>query len=144
MYFPDLSACFKETWSSMYAVGWLDLAHPYPQSEVPGEVIERLAAFCAEPPVCTMGFHECEFCDTSQGAIPARLNEKSHWLGSCMIFVFGPDGRAYNAPDLIYHYVTEHRYQPPQAFITALMQCPMPDTPEYQALVKAVRIGRAA
>lgn len=44
------------------------------------------------------------------------------WLGSAEIRVKAKDGRIYAAPNLIYHYVAEHDYDPPKEFIEALLQ----------------------
>jgi len=32
---------------------------------------------------------------------------------------------------MIYHYVVDHRYLPPEEFIRAMPEGPLPDTPEY-------------
>jgi len=41
----------------------------------------------------------------------------------------------YAAPALIYHYVVEHDYKPPQEFIDAVMTVPQPGSEEYNALL---------
>ena len=40
------------------------------------------------------------------------------------------------APELILHYVEEHRYCPPQSFIDAVRQCPEQGSREYLLLVR--------
>jgi len=42
----------------------------------------------------------------------------------------------YAAPDLIYHYVVEHHYCPPDEFIQAVLEGPLPGSLEYEALKK--------
>jgi hypothetical protein len=37
----------------------------------------------------------------------------------------------YVAPELILHYIQEHRYRPPDEFISAVLRCPDPKTQQY-------------
>jgi hypothetical protein len=67
------------------------------------------------------GWHTCEFCGKALG------------FGS---FGVPADGRLFYAPDMIAHYVEEHGYAPPEMFIAAVLECPLPGTAEY---VEAVR-----
>ncbi len=46
----------------------------------------------------------------------------------------GQDGTVYAAPDLIYHYVVAHHYRPPDEFIQAVMETPLPGSQEYEVL----------
>ena len=41
-------------------------------------------------------------------------------LGSREIHIKAVDGTIFKAPDLVYHYVKEHGYCPPEAFIRAI------------------------
>jgi hypothetical protein len=52
-------------------------------------------------------------------------------LGYAQIFVFGRRGKIYDAPNMIYHYVTVHHYKPPEEFIKAIKRGPNPPNPEY-------------
>ena len=45
--------------------------------------------------------------------------------------VWGKDGNVYAAPSLIFHYILQHGYQPPQEFIDAVMDSENPDSDEY-------------
>ena len=128
MYFPDLSPQPNSKRPSL-SVGWLDSSHQYNQGAVTQEFVERLLVFCTNPVFITMGIHECEFCQEINGS-------QGGWeYGSGEIWVFGSDAAHYVAPDMIYHYVVTHQYLPPEEFIQAVLVCPLPDTPEYQALV---------
>jgi len=42
-------------------------------------------------------------------------------LGSAEVRVQGVDGTVFLAPDLVFHYVTEHGYLPPPSFLEALV-----------------------
>ena len=53
------------------------------------------------------------------------------YLGSAEIRVFGPRGKIYAAPNLLFHYVTAHHYKPPVEFLQALALAPSPPDPAY-------------
>jgi hypothetical protein len=74
-------------------VGWLDDACPS------HKFIARLLAFCHTPINATLGFHECTFCnDESQ----TYLELEEGGFGHPEIWIFGPEGKTYAAPTLIY------------------------------------------
>ena len=52
-------------------------------------------------------------------------------LGYAQICVFGQRGKIYDAPNMVYHYVTVHHYRPPEEFIQAIKRGPNPPDPEY-------------
>ena len=58
--------------------------------------------------------------------------------------VFGPAGATYAAPNLIYHYVVDHQYLPPDAFVRAVLDGPLPGSPEYLERADAFEWGRLA
>jgi len=37
---------------------------------------------------------------------------------------------------MIAHYVKQHGYSPPPAFVAAVLACPLPGTPEYEAAAR--------
>jgi hypothetical protein len=45
------------------------------------------------------------------------------------------------APNLIYHYVSEHEYQPPPEFLRALEEGPKPRTEQYSRLLDNLRVS---
>ena len=138
MYFPDLSP-YEHCWPAEYEaafcglpvrnMGWLSADRPVPTGEVPEDLPARLLDLCAtqlwqNPGLHLMGFHNCEFCPVSLpgAAVDAPGHGRIH-LGSDEIRVLGRNC-AYAAPNLIYHYVTAHRYQPPDDFIAAVLKAP--------------------
>ena len=124
-YFPDLGTESQISRASFVrAVGWLAADHSYSVGETSPEFVEKLRLMAEQWfaststlawPV-TFGVHICEFC----GNVRAGGN-------------FGvPSGSIlYVAPEMICHYVEAHGYKPPDAFINAVLECPLPDTPEY-------------
>jgi hypothetical protein len=95
---------------SMKNVGWLglELGVQDPGAEVPHGAVVRLREEARKPRSLMLGTHACEFC----GHSPPRGNGEIH--------VFGEDGVTYAAPCLVLHYVEQHDYAPPRAFIAAL------------------------
>jgi hypothetical protein len=66
------------------------------------------------------GYHTCEFCGKAWGSGTFRV----------------PAGdRVFFVPEMIAHYVEAHRYVPPAEFTEAVLTCPLPGTPEYEAAV---------
>ena len=119
-YFPDLS---PYTYGGarrkrVLNVGWLDKAHPYAHGETSRPFRERLELLCKNTPVMGMhmGYHGCEFCE--------------RWRGNAVIAVEGIRG-TYAAPALIYHYVVAHDYRPPDEFIEAVLEAPLPGSRAY-------------
>jgi hypothetical protein len=121
---PDME-CSK---SGGIVVGWLHPDQPFNKGQVPQEFLIRLKEFARRwfDSVETlgwgvqMGYHTCEFCGKAMGS-----------------GTFGvPSGdRLFYAPELIAHYVEHHQYAPPDEFITSVLACPLPGTPEYIAAV---------
>ena len=124
MYIPDLRPFNFGPWTHprFLAVGWLAEQHPFTKGEVPAQAVERLFALCAKPVYKTRGFHECPFCPKQGKGRQQTRNGKTIWLGSAMVRVRGRNWMTYFAPDLIYHYVVEHNYRPPEEFIEAVLR----------------------
>jgi hypothetical protein len=125
-------------------IGWLDNTRSYPQGEVPEPFVERLWLFCRSPVNQMRGFQECQLCVEPSLGIRLQRSDDQLWLGSAEIRVFSPEGTAYAAPNMIYHYVVDHRYLPPEEFIRAVLEGPLPDTPEYLAHAAQYEWGRRA
>lgn len=112
-------------------VGWLSGVHPFNKGETPEAFRARLLNFCVPDHLVRLmrGFHICEFCDFAE----AWSEKRSQSMGNGEIRVIG-EGVVYAAPTMIYHYVTEHGYRPPDAFIGAVLNGPGPDSEEHRAL----------
>jgi hypothetical protein len=141
-HFPDLSPySYLESGvrPGTLNVGWIDATHPYPKGPVPEVFLKRLWQYCKVPVVQTRGFHVCDFCEILRDSIP-RLDFEGETLyfGSAEIRIIGANGVIYAAPTLIFHYVRDHEYQPPQAFIDASLGEPAPGTADYRAQLRAL------
>lgn len=100
-------------------VGWLDVSEDYQRGETSSEFRTALQRLSANPIILHRGFHMCQFCPAED----ARIWPPSHpeRLGNGQIRVRSADGVWYAAPVMIYHYVVEHGYRPPAAFIEAAL-----------------------
>jgi len=114
-------------------VGWLGCGNGFKQMEPSEDFLDLLWEFCQVPFAQTRGFHTCEFCAYAaprEGNCFMRHGKKL-MLGTAEIRAFGNDGTIYAAPNLIYHYVSEHHYAPPEEFIAAICNQCRPPQEEY-------------
>jgi hypothetical protein len=103
-------------------VGWLEAKYDYPTGNVTEEFLDQLFQLCLQPVNATRGFHECPFCERPSFGLKVSWGGKDLTLGSAEIRAQGRDGISYAAPDLIFHYVEAHGYQPPAEFINAVLR----------------------
>jgi hypothetical protein len=88
--------------------------------------VDRLVELCGNPVNLTRGFHHCNLCPLpAEGQFPEPVTvatpDGEVMVGHGEIRVTGEDGVTYASPDLIVHYVTVHRYRPPQKFVDAVL-----------------------
>ena len=112
-------------------VGWLEKNKPYPIGETSQKFKDRLSIFCSKEFLVglTKGVHECEFCSPEVVIEGTRLV-----VGNGEIRVIGKSA-IYAAPELIFHYVVNHHYKPPDEFINAVLTGPQGGTKEHLALI---------
>jgi hypothetical protein len=130
MYLPDLSTYpATSDLPTMLAIGWLDCMHPFETAPPSSAFLTRLEAFCVSCRIASMGIHDCEFCspELQRGYIYAQ----GSILGSAEIVIFGRKGTKYIAPNLIYHYVQAHHYNPPSVFQQAVLASASPSSRAY-------------
>jgi hypothetical protein len=132
-YFPDMGTnTMIGTGDHIRAVGWLSAEHALTQGEVPAEFLARLKEFAARWDASTtalgwpvaMEMHCCELCDDFMAAGNFGVP------GGGLLFV---------APEMLPHYVEAHRYRPPDEFIAAVIQSPLPGSDEYWAAAEQFR-----
>jgi hypothetical protein len=116
-----------ETGGDAVNVGWLEATEPFAVGSVEPEFVDRLAELCRDGVNRTRGFHRCSLCP--QPAPPelaeptsVRSSGGDYFVGSAEIRVRGRNGVQYAAPDMIVHYVTAHRYRPPDDFVAAVLR----------------------
>ena len=99
------------------AVGWLAHGHEFKQGGVDLAAVDKLRTLLVSPwqPDRFRGGHRCDICLASgQVRLPA---------GSNNLFVPAEES-VYVAPELLLHYIEEHRYKPPDEFVRAMLNCP--------------------
>lgn len=116
--------------NKVFNIGWLENGYQFNTKRAVESVLEILWEFCLISITQTRGLHECDLCKNPTTIVEKR-NGVSLALGSAEIRVFGENGTVYAAPNLIYHYVKEHNYAPPEEFIRALFDGPKPVSSEY-------------
>lgn len=124
MYYQELSK-YKhhkmEHGLNIFNVGWIDKEHEYEKGSLNEEFSENLFLFCACAVYSSAHYHVCPFCDDGRCGIKVERNGEVIIIGGAEIRVPGK-WKIYAAPNLIYHYVTEHNYLPPQEFIEAVIR----------------------
>ncbi|MDM8529135.1 hypothetical protein QUF58_13125 [Anaerolineales bacterium HSG24] len=120
MYLPDLSLIRSSpslpNGVQRLAVGWLEQGQPHSTGEPSTKVLARLTLF--KEVNLYFGFHVCDFCGNAAG------NGEIH--------VWGRDPCLFVAPVMIHHYMSEHRYQPPEVFLRAVLEGPSPESKSYE------------
>jgi hypothetical protein len=105
---------------NILAVGWLDADHAFPKGAVPDHLLARILALWFWPVNQTRGFHQSSFMGNSQMGYPVEHMGRRMLLGDAEIRVSGHAGKMYAAPNLIYHYIRDCDYLPPEEFLDAL------------------------
>jgi hypothetical protein len=111
-------------------VGWLDDQHDFPKGDVPEEVLANIFILCKTPVQKTRGAHSCQFCFEKRWGCVAARDGVELGIGSGEIRVPGSSGMIYASPCMIYHYISEHHYKPPQQFIEAVLRLARSDSKE--------------
>jgi hypothetical protein len=117
MYFEDLTTY---AYLDLLAVGWLDAEHEFTRASASEGVLTLILALCFKPVNQTRGFHQSPFLKPASIGYPVEYKGRTMLLGSAEIRVFGKNSKTYGAPNLIYHYMKDCAYSPPQEFLDAL------------------------
>lgn len=122
MYYKDLTKYEYMTKEDSLNIGWLQKGHLFSKGDVPEEFLEKLWKYLRYPVQVCRGFHACDFCNIAQKGVPiVEFKGEKREVGYYEIRVWGKDGNVYAAPSLIFHYISQHGYKPPQEFIDAVM-----------------------
>jgi hypothetical protein len=143
MHFPDLSPCTYHpgpldaaAWSApLLAVGWLDHPHVFPTGPTPSALSSVLANRLEETSRCFShrsfrGLYCCTLCLASgREFYDMRSSDNLLVPGGLEIFA---------APGAVVHYIDAHGYEPPGAFVQAVMACPPCDSPAYLEALRRI------
>jgi hypothetical protein len=131
MFYQDLDPYHYELPRSVpdvVTVGWLARDHDYTLGIWSEKFLKALdILFSTNRVNQTRGVHVCELCGIRQTHFD-KLSQQEFILGSAEIWLPSPDRKIiYAAPDLIYHYVRDHNYQPPSEYICAAVRADSDD-----------------
>jgi hypothetical protein len=127
-WYKDLRPCLYFGFRPSFflrAVGWLERGHSYAMGDFDGVLFSALAELDVKPwePIMCMGYHSCTLCEESGDFTSSEM-------GVHNLFIPG-EGVVFVAPELILHYMRDHRYKPPEEFRQAALACPPMGSPEY-------------
>jgi hypothetical protein len=97
-------------------IGWLDEGRAFPVGRTSRKFQKALLELCTHRIILHRGSHACWFCRGRPHKVIALSG-----AGNGQMRVLGKKGVWYAAPTLVYHYVTQHGYQPPAEFIEAVL-----------------------
>jgi hypothetical protein len=121
-YFPDLTPYrYLTEEPSVLNVGWLDAKHSVETGPTSDQFRGRLAYLTLHGTAAqTRGIHSCELCEEPRNE-PCYLvvADDRRLLGSAEVRI-----AKFAAPSLLLHYVVDHAYRPPAAFIEAVLAQP--------------------
>lgn len=106
---------------TLYAVGWIE-KKGFPTGPVPEDCIQALFSAHADHiiPEGTRGIHTCMLCNISTPEV--RWHDKTLTLLGHGHYLVRKGEAVYMAPELVLHYILDHRYSPPREFVQAVVQ----------------------
>jgi len=107
----------------MKNVGWLGV-NSFPLGRMPERARDELLRIASEGAENMMrGTQDCPLCGLETPVrVPTSYNERG-WvsIGNGEYHVVDSSGTVFAAPTLLWHYINDHQYLPPQEFIDALL-----------------------
>ncbi|MCK5625056.1 hypothetical protein KAI04_04390 [Candidatus Pacearchaeota archaeon] len=99
------------------AIGYLNINEEFEKGEVSNNFLVKLRVLYNEGGVTgTLGFHECEFC-IDEG------NYKERGMSNTEKELVDKENKIrYKFPEMIFHYITEHKFKPSNEFIEFVMR----------------------
>jgi len=92
------------------AVGYLSIDEPFEKGEVSQNFLNKLRILWNEEGiVASAGHHTCEFCGIAKGSSEKTLIDRENKI-------------KYIFPEMIFHYITEHKFKPSNEFIEFVMR----------------------
>ena len=105
-------------------VGKPGAEHDFPLGDPPDGFLDALAELCAKyGHARTRGWHACDLPHAEELEYPCAIEVGGEQvaLGSAEVRVISNDGAILSAPNLVWHYVSYHRYRPPAEFVEAVL-----------------------
>jgi len=126
-------------YAGLVAIGWLETGHKYSQGEVSEEFYRRLLELLKHPwmPCALLGMHGCDLCPFQEVEMEGEMFRDTRGSPSGNLNLFIPGrGCIYAAPELIKHYIPDHKYAPPEEFCQAVLDCPAMNSDDYFEAMK--------
>lgn len=125
----------------MFAIGWLESPHPFPEGDSPSGLLDKLDSLIASSGkhYAAYAFRGQHYCDLGhrrpggEGTVRETLSHINLWIPG--------NGVIYLAPALIAHYVEVHRYSPPAGFAEAVLGCPDFGSQAYRTALQLANGG---
>lgn len=127
-YYRDLSRYKNQVYVSpelfkdVYNVGWLSPEHSFPTGEVNPTLLSKIRSFLlmrgGANILFSRGVHNCPLCKKT--IYISRVDVSDMLVGISEIWI--PfNGKVYASPDMLFHFISEHSYKPPQIFEKAVL-----------------------
>ena len=104
---------FKMPETSEYkfvAIGYLSIDEDFEKGEVSQNFLTKLRVLWGEGSISGhLGHHTCEFCGNATSNTEKQLVDKENKI-------------KYMFPEMIFHYITEHKFKPSNKFIEFVMR----------------------
>ena len=98
------------------AIGYLVWGEPFEKGEVSNNFLVKLKVLWNEGGTSgSLGHHDCEFC-IDEGIFPRGQSSSEK------VLVDRENKIKYCFPEMIFHYITKHKYLPPSQFIEFVMK----------------------
>ena len=130
-YIPDLTFCTygPTPYGPLLAIGWLNGEYEYPKGKAPAELIQKLATWAGSVEDTavnwTRGLHDCNL-ETVEHPVnhehdPAVFANRGRYALNNGEFHVFHKGIFYASPTMLYTYIVDYDYLPPQVFIDAVL-----------------------
>ena len=108
---PEMLKC------KVVAIGYLSIDEEFEKGEVSQNFLTKLKVLWGEGnTIGSLGFHECEFCiDEGNYKNRGKSNSEKELTDN-------ENKVKYKFPEMIFHYITEHKFKPPNEFIEFVMR----------------------
>uniref|UniRef100_UPI0040560A9C DUF7919 family protein n=1 Tax=Acetatifactor sp. TaxID=1872090 RepID=UPI0040560A9C len=127
----------EKNFENVFNIGWLGEDGNFTKGEVSEEFLMNLWEYYRYPVYMTRKLYNNEGLDGYWKFFTALYNGRRRQLGKSEIRVMNKQkDRIYAAPELILHYIMNHKYLPPQEFIDAVMTGPKPDSEEFCEMIR--------
>lgn len=137
-YYKDFSnyECNNQKIKNVVNIGWLGGEERFEKGDVSNDFLMSLWEYYKCPVYPTRKLYENKCLDGHWRFFTAISNERNVQLGSYEIRVIDKNnGVIYAAPNLIIHYIINHKYMPPKEFIDAVISSPKPNSDEYSNMI---------